>query len=308
MLFYLFFLILAIVIYFKIKSKLYFIKIDHTLMLSGAPGTGKTNEMVKLGLSLWKYNRKKIRRKNFIRKLFKKDLYEEPLLYSNIPVRIGKHSKKEFATLKEKLKDLGYTQEELDNLKRDKFCAELEIDHLLLIKRQTQGAVTLVTEIGKIAHRYDFGNLNIQENVDEYASMYRQYTKGGYFLCDDQSSDNAEVDIRRRIGTLLNMLHFSTFWKFYWVKMRNMTISEDVKTIEEKSTEDNMRTRFGMFPLFHKNYDTYAFSERYSTVPQGATYYYTKYKTNHMLILPKAYYDRNKKIVGINVIPKTNNK
>ena len=68
--------------------------------------------------------------------------------------------------------------------------------------------------------------------------------------------------------------------------MRNITISEDIKTTEEDSAEDNMRWRLAMFPLFHYNYDTYAYSERYNSVPKGSDLLFTDYKTNNMLKLP----------------------
>ena len=42
----LFIIILLLVIYIGIRiyAKFYFVSVDNTLMLSGAPGTGKTNE------------------------------------------------------------------------------------------------------------------------------------------------------------------------------------------------------------------------------------------------------------------------
>jgi hypothetical protein len=81
-------------------------------------------------------------------------------------------------------------------------------------------------------------------------------------------------------------LHFNKFWFVYWVKMRNITISEDIKTIEADSVEDNYRTRLGFF-IGRPRYDTYAFSERYQSVPKGSNKTWKKFKTNVIMKVPK---------------------
>jgi len=261
--------VIIIILVFYIYKHFYFIKVDNTLMFTGAPGTGKTNEMVRMSLKLLKAVRRRTKRENFkialINLWHKKDkdfiplpYQEKPLMYSNIPIKISKRE----------------------------WSQKLKLEHLTLSERQTKRAITVITEIGKIVSRYDHQNPNISDNIDEYVSLYRQFTLGGYFLCDDQSSDNAEVDIRRRLGTIINMLHFTRFWIFYFVKMRNITISEDIKTIEKDSVEDNYKTRLGVF-LGKPRYDTYAFSERYASVPKGKDTTWKKFKTNVIMKVPK---------------------
>ena len=51
----------------------------------------------------------------------------------------------------------------------------------------------------------------------------------------------------------------------YTVKVRNITVSEEIKTIEEQDTEDNMTTYFGIMPQY-KRYDTHCYSHRYDRV------------------------------------------
>jgi hypothetical protein len=262
------FIVIILIVYYVYKT-FYFIKVDNTLMFTGAPGTGKTNEMVRMALKLLKAVRRRTKRNNW--KILLINMWhkgqkgwlplqcdEMPKLYSNIPIKI---SRKEWST-------------------------KLKLEHLTLQESQTPRAITVITEIGKIVSRYDHQNPNISDNIDEYVSLYRQFTLGGYFLCDDQSSDNAEVDIRRRLGTIINMLHFTRFWIFYFVKMRNITISEDIKTIEKDSVEDNYKTRLGVF-LGKPRYDTYAFSERYKSVPKGNDKTWNKFKTNVIMKVPK---------------------
>ena len=301
--------VLALFLYFifVIYSKFYFISVDNTLMFSGAPGTSKTLNMVKMGKKLHRIVKGSTKRKNWWNRRFKKEELEIPELYSNFPVRVGKYKKHEYLDLINDLENQGYMviakgvteklkvdyirnnykENEYIELDRTKFCKPLKIEHLLNQERLSYKAVVLLTEIGKIASQYDWQNLNVQDHMNDFVSMYRQYTMGGYFLCDDQSSDNVVVAIRRRLGTVINCLHFKKFWKFYWVKMRNITVSEDIKTVETESAEDNMRWHMSMFPLFHKAYDTYFASERYKTVPYGTETVYTGYKTNIILKVPQ---------------------
>lgn len=252
-------LVIVILGYIAIKviPRLYVLKIDNTMMFTGAPGTGKTNEMINMALKLYRRTKFKVKIHNW---LYRKKQWEQPKLYSNIPIRINKKE----------------------------WSIDLKIEHLLLTERQNNRSITVITEIGKVASQYDWQNLNVQDNLNDYISLYRHYTLGGYFLCDDQSSDNVAVNIRRRLGTVVNMLHFRKFLIIYWVKMRNITISEDIKTIEDDSAETNMRWRFGLFPLFQKKYDTYSFSNRYLTVPSGTLTFHSQYKINKITSIPMA--------------------
>ena len=281
--------IIFCLISYKLIKILYFITVDNTLMLTGAPGTGKTNEGVKWAVKLWKITKRHIRMHNRLQRLKyipKRSYQEIPDIFSNIPIKIGRYKNKEFKALKQMMRDKGYSDSKIDNLKRTKFCKVLLKEHLTNQLRLPLRAVVFLTEIGKVASQYDWANINVQLHVNDFVSMYRQYTLGGYFICDDQSSDNVAVNIRRRLGTVINMLHFHKFWKVYWVKMRNITISEDIKTVEDDSAETNMRTKIGLFPLFGRRYDTYAFSDRYLTVPIHDESTYFGYKTNEILQIP----------------------
>jgi len=274
-----------------IYKTFYFINIDHTLMFTGAPGTGKTNEGVKWSLKLWRIIRRNIRMHNWFQRFKKKAKrsYEVlPYLYSNIPIRIGRYNKKQYQSIVENLLKAGIAQDYIDkNVSHDKFCEPLTVLHLLGQQKLCKKAVVFVTELGQVASQYSWPNLNVQEHLDDFIGFYRQYTLGGYFLCDSQSSDLICKQIRTRIGTVVNMLHFKKFWKIYLVRMRLLNISEEIKTNDDASAEDSMKWHIGMFPLFHRNYDTYSFSGRYSTVPAAPRFIFLAYKTNEILDLPE---------------------
>ena len=272
-----------VIVYLIIKHNLYKVKYDHTLMFTGAPGTGKTLKAVDVALKLYRKVRKQVKREN--RKIArynlihkdKKELKETPKLYSNIPIRINS---KEFS--------YQFTEQ-----------------HAFLQHKLAYKSVVFITELGKFARKHDWNNPYNNVNIDEFISLYRQYTQGGYFIADDQSHAQVFIDIRERIGTVINMLHLRKFWILYLVQMRKIHISEGITTIEENHAEDNMTTHIGIFPLFRKKYDTYAFSERYITVPFMPEYQHQKYKINKYLQVPKVKIDRNGTIIGDYHPPKT---
>ena len=115
-----------------------------------------------------------------------------------------------------------------------------------------------IDEVGSFASQFEYNNPNIKDNFDEFVRLFRHYTKGGYLVVNDQCSENIVLQIRRRINTVFNLMHFKKWFGIvYTVKVRNISISEEIKTVEEQDTEDNMTTKIRFMPLFLKRYDTY---------------------------------------------------
>ena len=76
------------------------------------------------------------------------------------------------------------------------------------------------------------------------------------------------------------------FGLFYTVKVRNISVSEEIKTIGEQDTEDNMTTLFGLIP-FTKRYDTHCYAPRYQYVPDGTPVPHAELTKLDILRLPK---------------------
>lgn len=209
---------------------------------------------------------------NFFRKIFRKKALSylaTPMLYTSIPIHI---SKKEWAII-------------------------LKEEHLLLQERIVERSVVFIDEIGAYVCQWEYKNVNVLNAFDEFIRLFRHYTLGGYFVCTDQSSDNIVVNLRRRINSIINLLHFHKILFVFWVKSRNISLSEDIKTIEEKNVEDNSRIIIGFINPFFKTYDTYCYSQRYDSVPSGDNSRYYKLKKNHVLRINKE-----------KIVPKTNDK
>ena len=261
-------LIIALVVLFFIL-KPYFIKYDTLVSFTGGLGSGKTFKSVETALVLYRKQRLKV----WIYNLFHpKDKQPLPELYSNIPLKIG------------------FT----------KFALRLKKEHLLLQERIIPGSVCLLDEVDVFANQFQYNNPSIVNtkggeeygNFDEFCRFYRHYTKGGYLIFNTQATANENLTIRRRQNTVITLFHFRT-WGIpliapaiiYTVKARNVTLSDDIKTVEENNAEDNMRLIIGFMPLF-RHYDTYCYSNRYDTVPKGEDIRFTRLKTNECLIAP----------------------
>lgn len=211
---------------------------DTVVAFTGGLGSGKSFLSVSTAIKLLRRKRREVKWKNYFRK--KGNKLPQPLLYSSIPVRI---SKKENAVI-------------------------LTEKHLTLQERLVSRSVIFLDEIGSFCSQFDFKAVNASI-FDEFVRFYRHYTFGGYFVCNDQCSENIVLQVRRRLNTVYNLMGFRKwFGLFYTVKVRNISVSEEIKTIEEQDTEDNMTTMFGLLPL-KKRYNTYCYAPRYDYVPEG---------------------------------------
>ena len=260
------YIIVIAVVLLILLWKTYKVRYDTVIAFTGGLGSGKTFQSVKICLRLLRKQRARVKRHNWLesvkKMLYKKyrmDIWEKPMLYSSIPIRI---SKEEWAIM-------------------------LKPEHLLLTKRIRQRSIVFIDEVGSWAKQFDYALPNIQDNFDELVRFFRHYTKGGYLVVNDQCSENIVLYIRRRINTVFNLMHFKKwFGLIYTVRVRNISISEEIKTIEEEDTEDNMTLLWG-FMGFFKHYDTYCYSERYLTVPEWKEREYFKMKKNELLAVPE---------------------
>lgn len=249
-------IVIAVIVVWKILRSYRLNTFDTVVAFTGGLGAGKSFMSTEIAIKLLRRKRREVMRKNTFRK--KGNKLPTPLLYSSIPVRV---SRKEDAVI-------------------------LTEKHLTLQERLVEGSVIFIDEIGSFCSQFDYKAPNT-DIFDEFVRFYRHYTKGGYFVCNDQCSENIVLQVRRRINTVYNLMGFRKwFGLFYTVKVRNISVSEEIKTIEEQDTEDNMTTLFGLMPWF-KRYDTYCYSDRYNYVPSAAEERYKTMKKMDILRLPK---------------------
>ena len=138
---------------------------------------------VDIACKLLRRKRREVKWKKLFRK--KGEKLPTPLLYSSIPVRV---SRKEDAVI-------------------------LTDKHLLLQEKLVQGSVIFIDEIGSFCSQFDYKAKNT-DVFDEFVRFYRHYTKGGFFVCNDQCSENIVLQVSRRINTVYNLYCYN------WLKKR----------------------------------------------------------------------------------------
>lgn len=229
------FVVFAVIIWRIITS--YRLKtFDTVLAFTGGLGSGKTFLSVQ-------QCRRLLRRKRFRVKVYNyfhpKTPKPQPLLYSSIPVRVSK----------------------------TEMAVKLTAEHLLLQKQIVLNSVVFIDEVGGFCSQFDYKVTNT-DLFDEFVRFFRHYVQG-YLIVNDQCSENIVLQVRRRLNTVYNLMGFRTFLKLiYWVRVRNISVSEEIKTIEEQNTEDNMKLLFGFLPTF-RAYDTHCYYCRYASVPSS---------------------------------------
>lgn len=294
-------IILIVIFLIWLVLKVYFEKFDTVIAYTGGLGSGKTFKGVGQSTKLLNRNRFIVKFNNFknrILNLFRVEknsiVNEIPMLYSSIPIFIRQSNRKFKLYNLVKLKYKYWIEYNQNNeikieryIKRQKFedmksknliadvnvdkyiesSLELSVGHLLLQEHINYKSVVFLDEIGGFVSQYEYNNPNVIEALDEFIRLFRHYTKGGYLICTEQCSDSICKPIRVRLNKVFNLMNFKGYFNlFYKVNIRELSLSEDIKTIEEQNSEDNMKVTIGLFP-FRKRYDTYCYSERYNSVP-----------------------------------------
>lgn len=227
---------------------------DTVLAFTGGLGSGKTFMSVLKARQLLRKKRILVAWHNF---WHPKDRQPRPLLYSNIPVKVSK----------------------------TEMAVRLTWQHLLLQRKIVLNSVVLIDEVGGFCSQFDYRASN-SEAFDEFVRFFRHYVQG-YLIVNDQCSENIVLQVRRRLNTVYNLMGFRTFLGLvYWLRVRNISVSEEIKTVEEQDTEDNMTLLIGLLPRF-RAYDTHCYSVRYDSVPEYLEGIHVEMKMMDLLVMPK---------------------
>ncbi|HQC30309.1 MAG TPA: hypothetical protein PLP51_01075 [Acholeplasmataceae bacterium] len=235
-------ILLIILIYIAYRTILIFIEgkrlgKDTLIAFTGGLGTGKTLLGVDTAVRRYKYSIIRY----YFRKIFFFKKEDKPILISNIPILLKKGTKTRDAVYSYKLK----------------------AGHLLMINQVPNNAVIFIDEIGHIVDQYSHSNPLIMIYVKEFIRWYRHYTKGGSLIITDQSSDEVNVAVRRRLNVVHNLENFRKrlLGLAYMVDTTPLMQTDGVIT-QMKTNED--KEYFVRFFPFTRRYDTYAFSDNYT--------------------------------------------
>ena len=223
-------LIILLVIFFILFIKLKFkrLKVPSVLLITGTIGGGKTSFAVHQSIKLHKREHFKWAIKKFFGKL-----EEEPLLYSNIPLKY-------------------------------KYYVPLVKDEILRNKRFAFKSVILWSEASLILDSQNYKNEDINANASLFIKLIRHSTHGGYLICETQGISDLHYSIKRVLTNYL-YIHRCVKWiPFILIfKVREMAYSYDnqgVMNVYNSDLEDTSKTLIVSKSIW-KKYDTYTFSK-----------------------------------------------
>lgn len=219
-----------LILLFMVLRKFKRPKINNLSVVTGAIKSGKST--TGLAFAIIKYNSVKFqwRVKCFINKILKKDLPEEPLFYSNVPVKFK------------------YVQITADLLTRK--------------KRARYKSVFFIDEATLIASNDDYSNLPLVERLEFFNKLFGHATHGGYIFYNTQALGDVSVEIRRCASQVFYIHHIVKWIPFIIVAyVRELVYSEDglvVNTMEDDAEETLKKVIISKKTF--KMFDRYAFS------------------------------------------------
>lgn len=239
---------------------------DTVIAFSGGLGSGKTFLSVRTALRALRWSRILWRLDKLLHPVSRKH-DPKPELYSSIPIR----------TVTGILR------------KKETFSHKLTPEILLLQERIPPRSVVMIDEIGSFMSQFEYRAVNA-DRLDEFVRLFRHYTLGGKFICNDQCSENIVLQVRRRLNTVYNLMRFRKLplLPVWHCRVRNILISEEIKTVQtERHAEDEFQILLGLMPPKNrKNYDTYCYSRRYLRLWKTRTGRYTELKKDDLLKNP----------------------
>lgn len=171
-------------------------------------------------------------------------LRTKPMLYSNMPLHFKTH---------------------MFSRKRE-WALTLTPKHIFLIKRIREYSVVLIDEFPQFINQYEWDNEIVQDNANEFITLFRHYI-GGYLILNAQSESDIVVQFRRKLNQAIWCFDFKKhlFGLFYTNKMCDIMLSDNIGTMATTQIEENTKIHFGLFPP-RGTYDTRCYSIRYKNV------------------------------------------
>lgn len=223
-------LIVGIILMFMILRSFKTLKCSNLALVSGAVKSGKSTIGCYLALKHYKRTLFNWRLTCFIRKIFKKELPEKPLLYSNVPLGC------EYSPI---------TKEILNREQRVRFKS-----------------VAFIDEASLIASNDDFANKTLAERLEFFNKLWGHESHGGYLFYNSQAIGDLSVEVRRCSSQVFFVHHIVKWIPFIIIAyVRELVYSEDglVVNNSDEDIEESLKKVILSKKVF-KMFDRYAFS------------------------------------------------
>lgn len=212
--------------------KPYFFKYDTTILFTGGIGSGKSLSSVKLAIKLYKKNLFRYKLNKLIRQ--RKCQKDKPLLYSNMPIKLGKN----------------------------KYCCMLTKDIITLKERIPQNSVILIDEMTAICTQYNWNNEEIKYHLNEFIQFFRHYI-GGYLITNAQSESEIVKQVRSKLNSYYWCFNFQKFLCFYRLRVLHLQVSENEVALNQDFIEKNTKWTYG---ILTKMYNSRYLKNRYLNI------------------------------------------
>lgn len=223
-------LVIGLIVVIALTRKFKKPKISCMALVTGGVKAGKSTFSCALALSKYKSQVRKVRFANFFRRIFRKELFEKPLLYSNVPLN----------------------------------CEYVPLTDDLLLRKQrfVYRSVVYAQEASLIADSQLIKNLDINQRLLLFNKLIGHETKGGYLIYDTQCINDNHYSVKRCISEYF-YIHDTIKWIPFILlcHVRELRYSDDGQEINvyEGDVEESMRTVL-LSKRTWKMFDAYCYS------------------------------------------------
>lgn len=235
-----------------ILSKFKVPKIGALALVTGGVKTGKSTMSVAIVRKEYKARARRVKFKNFFRKLFNRELIAMPLVYSNVPLAMP--------------------------------YVPLTDDLLLRKKRFVYGSVIYVQEASLVADSQLIRDMDINERLMLFNKLIGHETKGGVIIYDTQCIGDVHYSLKRCVSNYFYIHHLVKWIPFLLIaKVQECRYSDDGSTINV-TTEDVEKTLRSVVMLKRnwKYFDCYCYSVLTDDLPVESDLIYNDIKTNDL--------------------------
>lgn len=233
------FILIAVALFFvrKFLSKFKVPKIGALALVSGGVKCGKSTLAVAITRSEYKRRLRKVRFMNFFRKIFNRQLQEEPLIYSNVPLGMP--------------------------------YVPLTDDLLSRKKRFVYGSVIYVCEASLVADSQMIRDLDLNERLLLFNKLIGHETKGGCIIYDTQTISDCHYSIKRCLSEYIYVHHLVKWIPFFMLAfVQECRYSDDQSTVNAVTEDVENKLRAVIIPKSTwKYFDAFCYSHLTDDLP-----------------------------------------
>lgn len=232
------FAIVAFLFWFFVLRKFKVPKLTALTMFTGGVKTGKSAVSLYFAVKTYKRVHRKWRFRRFMCRLFRRELPEEPLFYSNIPLRYIRYS-------------------------------PVTYEHFMRKVRFNFGSVVFLDEASLVADSRLISDNRINLQLLLFFKLFGHSTHGGYCIVNSQAISDLHIALKRCTSSYFYIHHLSWAPFFRIPLLREEKYSEDGTAVNvyNDDIEDSMK-RVIMRSSIFKKYDSYCYSFFTDSLPQ----------------------------------------